>query len=107
MIERIAEEEGLGLELRTFHRQPPHDFDPRILDALRAAVRDEGIASVELASGAGHDAMVLGRRVAAGMLFVPSRDGLSHTPDEYTAPEHCEAGVRVLARAIADLAGAA
>jgi allantoate deiminase len=107
LLERIAEEEGLGLELRTFHRQPPHDFDPGIVDALRAAVRDERIAGVELASGAGHDAMVLGRQVPAGMLFVPSRDGLSHTPDEYTAPEHCEAGVRVLARAIAGLGAAA
>lgn len=104
LLERIAEEEGLGLELRTFHRQPPHDFDAGIVNILRDAVREEGVAAVELASGAGHDAMVLGRHVPAGMVFVQSRDGLSHTPDEYTAPEHCEAGVRVLERAIAAVA---
>ena len=75
------------------------------MDALRAAVRDEEVGAVELASGAGHDAMVLGRHIPTGMLFVPSRDGRSHTPDEYTAPEDCEAGVRVLTRALATLAG--
>ena len=107
LLEQIAEEEDLGLELRTFHRQPPHEFAPEIVEALRTAVCDERVAAVELASGAGHDAMVLGRYVPAGMLFVPSRDGLSHTPDEYTAPEQCEAGAQVLAGAIARLAGAA
>ena len=51
--------------------------------------------------------MVIGRYAPAGMLFVPSRDGVSHTPDEYTSPEQCEIGARVLTRALADLAGAA
>jgi acetylornithine deacetylase/succinyl-diaminopimelate desuccinylase-like protein len=54
-------------------------------------------------SGAGHDAMVLAKHVPAAMLFVPSRAGVSHSPDEYTAPEHCELGARVLARAVAGL----
>jgi allantoate deiminase len=106
LLERVADEEGLGVEHATFHRQPPHDSDAEILDALRAAARAAGIEAVELASGAGHDAMVLGRHVPTGMVFVPSRGGLSHTPDEYTSPEDCEAGVQVLAHALATLAGA-
>jgi acetylornithine deacetylase/succinyl-diaminopimelate desuccinylase-like protein len=47
--------------------------------------------------------MILGRHVPAGMLFVPSRGGISHSPAEYTAPEQCELGARVLARALAEL----
>ena len=43
----------------------------------------------------------------AGMLFVPSRDGLSHNPGEYTTPEQCELGARVLARAVLALTEAA
>jgi allantoate deiminase len=39
------------------------------------------------------------------MLFVPSLGGISHSPDEYTAPEHYELGARVLARALEILAG--
>jgi acetylornithine deacetylase/succinyl-diaminopimelate desuccinylase-like protein len=54
-------------------------------------------------SGAGHDAMVLAKHVPAAMLFVPSRAGVSHSPDEYTAPEQCELGARVLSRAVARL----
>jgi allantoate deiminase len=51
-------------------------------------------------SGAGHDAMVLAHHVPAAMLFVPSRGGLSHTPDEFTPLEQCELGARTLARAV-------
>jgi acetylornithine deacetylase/succinyl-diaminopimelate desuccinylase-like protein len=57
-----------------------------------------------MASGAGHDAMVLGARVPAGMLFVPSRGGISHNPEEFTEPRFCELGARVLARTLAELA---
>jgi acetylornithine deacetylase/succinyl-diaminopimelate desuccinylase-like protein len=47
--------------------------------------------------------MVLAKHVPAAMLFVPSRAGVSHSPDEYTAPEHCELGARVLTRTVASL----
>jgi acetylornithine deacetylase/succinyl-diaminopimelate desuccinylase-like protein len=57
-------------------------------------------------SGAGHDAMVLAKQVPAAMLFVPSRAGISHSPYEYTSPEQCELGARVLARAVRALVAA-
>lgn len=47
--------------------------------------------------------MVLAHHVPAAMLFVPSRGGLSHTPDEFSSPEQCELGARVLARAVGRL----
>jgi allantoate deiminase len=103
MLARIAEEEGLRLELEETHRLNPVRLDPAIQDVLERAAEREGAAHMRLPSGAGHDAMVLGRHVPAGMLFVPSRGGVSHSPEEYTAPEHCELGARVLARALADL----
>jgi acetylornithine deacetylase/succinyl-diaminopimelate desuccinylase-like protein len=49
--------------------------------------------------------MVVGRHVPAGMIFVPSRDGMSHHPSEYTSPEACELGARVLAGTLERLAG--
>ena len=49
--------------------------------------------------------MVLGARVPIGMIFVPSRDGLSHHPDEYTEPDELDVGVSVLAQTLARLAG--
>jgi N-carbamoyl-L-amino-acid hydrolase len=106
LVREIARDEGLDVELRETHAQPPHDFDEQVIAAIRTAADAEGAGTVDIVSGAGHDAMVIGRHAHAGMLFVPSRDGLSHTPDEYTAPEQCEMGARVLARVVAELAEA-
>jgi acetylornithine deacetylase/succinyl-diaminopimelate desuccinylase-like protein len=58
-----------------------------------------------MTSGAYHDSMVLAAAVPIGMIFVPSRDGISHHPDEYTTPEELDLGVEVLAGALRRLAG--
>jgi allantoate deiminase len=102
-LSAIGADEGLGLELAETHRKPPVALDPDLQDALEAAAREEGATTVRMPSGAGHDAMVLAHHVRAAMLFVPSRAGLSHTPDEFTPPEQCELGARVLARAVRGL----
>jgi allantoate deiminase len=46
----------------------------------------------------------MARRYKSAMIFVQSKDGRSHTPDEYTAPEHAAAGIQVLAAALHKLA---
>jgi hydantoinase/carbamoylase family amidase len=102
-LERIAAEEGLGLELRETHRKEPVLLDADLQDRLEAAAHDEGASTRRLPSGAGHDAMVLAHHVPAAMLFVPSRGGLSHTPEEFSTPEHCELGALVLTRVVRDL----
>ena len=102
-LERIAADEELGLELRETHRKHPVALDPELQGRLEQAAHEEGATTLRLASGAGHDAMVLARHVPAAMLFVPSRGGLSHTPDEFSSPEHCELGARVLARTVRHL----
>jgi allantoate deiminase len=103
ILEAIAAEEGLGLELRETFRLEPLPLDDTLMKTLEAAAREEGASAVRMPSGAGHDAMVVGRHVPAAMLFVPSRRGISHSPEEHTAPEQCELGARVLARALRSL----
>ena len=71
---------------------------------LEAAAREAGASFTSMPSGAAHDAMVIGRHVPAGILFVPSRGGVSHNPDEYTSVEDAVRGADVLMRAIALLA---
>lgn len=56
-----------------------------------------------LPSGAGHDAQNMALVTAMGMLFVPSRNGVSHSPQEYTTPEHMAAGASVLASTVLKL----
>jgi acetylornithine deacetylase/succinyl-diaminopimelate desuccinylase-like protein len=102
-IQQIAGEERLELELEETHRLEPVPLDATLQDVLQRAADREGASHMRMPSGAGHDAMVLGRHIPAAMLFVPSRGGVSHNPDEYTAPEQCELGARVLARALSDL----
>jgi hydantoinase/carbamoylase family amidase len=104
-LERIAADEGLRLELAETHRKSPVALDPDLMDALEAAARAEGATTLRMPSGAGHDAMVLAHHVPAAMLFVPSRGGVSHSPDEFTSPAQCELGVRVLARTVRELVG--
>jgi allantoate deiminase len=99
-VDRVAAEEGLGVEIWPTHRKPPVALDGGLQDALVQAAVAEGASYLRMPSGAGHDAMVLAHQVPAAMLFVPSRAGISHSPDEYTPPEECELGARVLARAV-------
>lgn len=80
--------------------KPPVHADPALLAALEQACEALGLAWRRMPSGAGHDAMVIGERIRQAMVFVPSRDGVSHSPDEYTPPERCADGARVLLRAL-------
>jgi acetylornithine deacetylase/succinyl-diaminopimelate desuccinylase-like protein len=88
------------MEISATHRKPPVALDQGLQDALVEAAQAEGASFRQMPSGAGHDAMVLAHHVPSAMLFVPSRGGISHSPDEYTPPEQCELGARVLARAV-------
>jgi N-carbamoyl-L-amino-acid hydrolase len=62
---------------------------------------------MRLPSGAGHDAQMIARMCPTGMVFVPSRGGISHNPSEFTEPEHLAAGAQVLAEVLVGLAGIA
>jgi len=81
-------------------RIPPTLMSRKLADAMAAAAMEIGDPSMVLPSGAGHDAMVLGRIIPAGMLFVPSIGGRSHDVTENTADADIVAGCRVLAAAV-------
>ena len=99
-LERIAAEERLELELAETHRLEPLAMDEGLQRTLERAAELEGASHLRMPSGAGHDAMIVGRHAPAAMLFVPSRGGVSHSPAEHTDPEHCALGARVLGRAL-------
>jgi allantoate deiminase len=96
----IAADEGLEVELEQTFALEPLELDPSLVDTVERAAVAVGASSMRMPSGAGHDAMVVGRHVPAAMLFVPSRGGVSHSPDEHSTPEHVELGARVLAEAL-------
>ncbi len=85
--------------------KPSVDSHPLLVQALVAACEDNGYAYARMASGAGHDAMCMADLAPQAMLFVPSRNGVSHSPDEYTPPADCVAGAQVLGTALLHLDG--
>lgn len=94
-----------GVEVRETFRALPVAFAPLVVDAVEEAARAEGLSAMRMQSGAFHDAQFVVPICPTGMLFVPCRGGVSHNPAEYASPEALAAGTRVLARALAGLAG--
>jgi acetylornithine deacetylase/succinyl-diaminopimelate desuccinylase-like protein len=92
--------ETLGVEAEP--RQEASTMSERVRAVLREEVERLGLAAIELASGAGHDAGVLASAgVECGMLFVRSLNGgVSHSPDEASSPEDVALAVDVLAAAL-------
>ena len=82
----------------------PTPCSPEVVALLREVAGEQGLPVRVLPSGAGHDCQIMARRYKAGMIFVQSKDGRSHTPEEYTAPEHAAAGIQLLAAALRRLA---
>jgi len=82
---------------------PATHFHPDCISAVReAAVAVTGDESLvrDMVSGAGHDSVYASRRCPASMIFVPSRGGVSHHPEEYTTPEDCAIGAEVLMQGV-------
>lgn len=81
---------------------PESVFHKDCIEAVRSAAIDEVGSSkiMDMKSGAGHDAAWTSKVVKSSMIFVPSKDGISHNPNEYTSPEDCALGAHVLLQAV-------
>ena len=75
-------------------------LDAGLVRTLEQACHDLDRSYRRMTSGAGHDAMCLAAIAPAAMIFVPSRGGISHAPEEFTDPEHCVVGADVLLAAL-------
>ena len=95
-VAEAAAAEGVTVAERTLARFQPVEFDDRVVDTVAAVAAELGHSVKRLPSGAGHDAQMMARLCPTGMVFVPSRDGISHNPAEYTEPDDLVAGADVL-----------
>ena len=80
-------------------------MDQRIVETLTAVAAATGEPCMTMISGAAHDTMCVAGRVPSAMLFVPCRDGLSHTPVEHAEPADAALGAWVILGAIRELLG--
>ena len=89
---------------RSLARFTPVGFDETVIGLVERSAAARGLPTMRLPSGAGHDAQMLARVCPTGMIFVPSRDGVSHNPAEHTDPAHLAAGTAVLLDTLVELA---
>jgi beta-ureidopropionase / N-carbamoyl-L-amino-acid hydrolase len=99
-LDAICTEEGCRARHEGLSWVRPAPMDAGLMEILEQACRDLGRSPARLWSGAGHDAAILSRHRPAGMLFVPSRGGLSHSPQESSSDEHLVLGARALLQAV-------
>ncbi|MBI4572003.1 MAG: Zn-dependent hydrolase [candidate division NC10 bacterium] len=100
----VASAWGLEVSVETILDIEPVPLAEEVQAAIVAAAGELGCRSLRMPAMAGHDAQVVGRVAKAGMIFVPSRDGRSHSPLEFTADEDVERGANVLLRTLLKLA---
>lgn len=84
---------------------PPVDMSPETISAMENICDALGYRHVKMNSGAGHDAMIMAQITAANLIFVPSKNGLSHHPDEWTDYEQLQKGVELMLETVLKLAG--
>jgi N-carbamoyl-L-amino-acid hydrolase len=91
---------GVEAEVEEVVYFPPCRFDARCVAAVREGARAGGYSSLEIVSGAGHDAVYVARVAPTAMIFVPCKGGISHNEIEDAAPADLAAGCNVLLQAM-------
>ncbi len=101
--DQMRAKRGTSIQLLTLNSDAPATCDGALIDVLQRASENESCSHSLMVSRAYHDSLFMSRIAAVSMLFIPCRAGVSHRPDEYASPEDISNGVRVLARALAEL----
>lgn len=95
-LDEIKAEGKIGVQATEFAIFEPVIFDKTIVENIVAAAGELELSSKLMTSGAGHDAQMINRIAPSAMIFVPSKDGVSHNPLEYSSPEQLVNGANVL-----------
>jgi len=95
-VTEICDAEGLSFTSRSLARFEPVKFDPGMISLVADTATSLGYKNMRMPSGAGHDAQMFAPNCPTAMIFVPSRDGISHNVAEFTEAEHIRAGADVL-----------
>lgn len=99
----IEQDEGVSITKRQLARFEPVTFDERVIALVERRAQEVDARVRRMPSGAGHDAQMLARICPSAMIFVPSKDGISHNPREHTEPDELVNGANVLFRVMLDL----
>ncbi|ACD20868.1 Zn-dependent hydrolase [Paraburkholderia phytofirmans] len=99
-----SEKTGITVDVEQVVYFPPQPFAAELVGAVKQGADTLGFSSMDVISGAGHDAVYLARVAPAAMIFVPCKDGISHNEIEDARADHLEAGCNVLLQAMLNAA---
>lgn len=103
-LSMLAAKEKVTINSRVLARFEPVVFDERVVSLVENIARDHGHSVIRMPSGAGHDAQMLARVCPSAMIFVPSVNGISHNPAEFTSQSDIESGANILLHTMIQLA---
>jgi N-carbamoyl-L-amino-acid hydrolase len=102
-VEQIEKTTGTKFEFKQTNSTPPAPTDIRVRRVIDEAAKRLGFTTKFMPSGAGHDAQEMAHLAPVGMIFIPSVDGISHSPREFSRPEDITNGTNVLLHALLNL----
>ena len=104
LMREVAARRGLEISWDYFVDHPPCISDPQIVATLERVAKEQGVPTMTMPSGAGHDSQQMALIAKVAMIFVQSKDGRSHTPEEFSTIDDIVAGIQVLAAGLYALA---
>lgn len=104
ILNKLAAEHGVEIAINMWMDEDPVPMDKKIVELIEQSCKDTGLNYKLMHSGAGHDSQILAPKVPTAMLFVSSRDGISHNPAEFTEPKDLAEGVKALIATLYELA---
>jgi allantoate deiminase len=104
VLREVSERRRLPLDMRVHMSHDPCLSDPHLLDVMRSAAAERSIPHLVMPSGAGHDSQQMAAVAPVAMIFVRSKDGRSHTPEEFSSIADLAKGTELLAESLYKLA---
>lgn len=102
-VHGIAAQRGIDLKSETLIDEKPVAFSDTIINTITRVCESQKIDALPMPSGAGHDAAHIAHIAPAGMIFIPSRAGISHDPREFSTIEDIRRGAQVLLATLLEL----
>ncbi|MCM3745370.1 M20 family metallo-hydrolase [Sporosarcina luteola] len=100
----IVAEEKMEIEINAYSSLPKARFSKEIMNEIEEVAHDFGYSTLRMLSGGGHDANNIATIAPTGMVFIPCKDGVSHSVEEFASEEDIEKGVNVLLNVVLKLA---
>lgn len=97
---QAEEKAGINIDIEQKLWVPPKKLNEQIHHLLQKSAEKLGITYMTMPSGAGHDAMIFSDFTDTGLIFIPSKNGISHHPDEWSEFEDIARGIDVLFEAV-------